>query len=120
MKPELLKILQHTLGLDQYGQGRQYRNHFVAGEDDAVKCRELVSLGCMAERAGNALSGGSPVFHVTPQGIAEVAVHSEKPPKRTHSQRRYSAYLAVADCYESFGHYLKYQSQKNRQERGLA
>ncbi|MHB0986236.1 MAG: hypothetical protein ACYC05_11690 [Sulfuricella sp.] len=26
-----LHILQHSLGLDKYGDGNQYRNHFVTG-----------------------------------------------------------------------------------------
>ena len=62
-----LHILQHSLGLDHYGAGRQYRNHFVTGEgsDDFPLCRELVAEGLMTERAGNELSGGSPVFFVT-------------------------------------------------------
>lgn len=42
-----LRILQHSLGLDQYGAGRQYRNHFVTGEgsDGFPLCRELVAEG---------------------------------------------------------------------------
>lgn len=50
MKPELLHVLQHALGLDQYGQvmsasgdrpvhryagEKTYRNHYVTGDDDA-------------------------------------------------------------------------------------
>lgn len=29
---EQLHVLQHALGLDKYGQGEMYRNHFCAGE----------------------------------------------------------------------------------------
>lgn len=59
MNKELLHILQHSLGLNEYGQGNQYRNHFVAGGDDVRKCRELVALGYMRERKDNGLTGGS-------------------------------------------------------------
>mgnify|MGYP001566408698 CR=1 FL=1 len=69
MRQELLHILRHSLGLDRYGQGDSYRNHFVAGGDDVTKCRELVSLGYMTERQGNELTGGGPLFHVTDLGI---------------------------------------------------
>ena len=101
-----LHILQHSLGLDQYGAGRQYRNHFVTGEgsDDFPLCRELVAEGLMTERAGNALSGGSPVFFVTRAGIDFVAKNSPaKPPEKklTRSQRRYREGLR-ADCGLSF------------------
>jgi len=36
-----LEILQHSLGVDQYGRGEMYRNHFCAGADDEPACREL-------------------------------------------------------------------------------
>ena len=105
-----LHILQHSLGLDQYGAGRQYRNHFVTGEgsDDFPLCRELVAEGLMTERAGNELSGGSPVFFVTRAGIDFVAKNSPaKPPEKklTRSQRRYREWLR-ADCGLSFAEWI--------------
>ena len=77
-----LQILQHSLGLDQYGDGRQYRNHFCTGpgSDDFGICRSLVEDGLMAERAGNALSGGDSIFHVTRSGIDYVALNSPARP----------------------------------------
>ena len=31
MTPEQLHILQHALGVDKFGLGEQYRNHYVGG-----------------------------------------------------------------------------------------
>ena len=105
-----LHILQHSLGLDQYGEGRQYRNHFVTGpgSDDFDDCRELVADGLMTERAGSELSGGSPVFFVTRKGIDFVAQYSPKrppEPKLTRSQKRYREFLR-ADCGLTFKEWL--------------
>ena len=105
-----LHILQHSLGLDQYGDGNQYRNHFVTGEGstDFEDCRALVADGLMTERSGNALSGGCSVFHVTPKGVDFVALNSPKrppEPKLTRSQKRYREFLS-ADCGLSFREWL--------------
>ena len=108
MEKGLLHILQHTLGLNEYCEGRQYRNHFVAGGDDVRKCRELVSLGHMVERKDNGLTGGSPWFSVTQQGIDFVATNSPaRPPepKLTRSQKRYREYLR-ADSGLSFAEWI--------------
>ena len=106
LAPDLLHILQHSLGLNAYGQGASYRNHYVAGETDLVRCRELVLLGYMREHAPSELSGGSPVFLVTTKGRNAVHQESPPPPKRSRGQRRYALYLAC-DCVESFGQWLK-------------
>lgn len=81
MKPELLKILQHTVGVNEYGLGEQYRNHYVAGGDDVTRCRELVSAGLMQERPASEMTGGSPWFAVTAAGLAAIAQHSPKQPR---------------------------------------
>lgn len=114
MNKELLHILQHSLGLDKYGQGSQYRNHYVAGGDDVRKCRELVSLGCMREIQANALTCDEPCFTVTRAGINAVAEHSPQPPKLTRGQQRYRDYVKVADCFEDFGHYLRFKAAEKR------
>jgi len=94
-----LHILQHSLGLDQYGQGSQYRNRFITGEDtsDFPDCRMLVADGLMTERSGNITSGGDSIFQVTQKGIEFVAQNSSPVPKLTRSQRRYLEYLRYAD-----------------------
>lgn len=81
MKTELLHILQHSLGLDEYGRGQQYRNHFVAGGKDVDKCEELTALGMMTKHKPSELSGACPCFHVTAIGISAVATESPAAPK---------------------------------------
>lgn len=105
-----LHILQHSLGLDKYGQGRQYRNHFVTGpgSDDYDNCVSLVADGLMAMRNGSAISGGDPIFSVTQKGIDYVSDNSPKPPpqqKLTRSQKRYQDYLR-SGCDMSFAEWL--------------
>jgi len=103
-----LEILQHSLGVDQYGRGRQYRNYYVAsaGHHSWTELLALVAAGLMGLRPGNAISGGGDVFFVTPAGRDYVAAHSPKPPKLTASQRRYRAFLAE-DSGLLFGEWLK-------------
>ena len=106
-----LHILQHALGLNQFGEGAQYRNHFVTGEGstDFPLCRILVSDGLMVENAASAISGGDPVFVVPGAGKAFVAANSPaRPPAPTltRSQQRYRAWLR-ADCGLSFAEWLR-------------
>jgi hypothetical protein len=107
MDKRLLEILQHAIGVDENGQGVAYRNHFCAGEKDLIACRELVSQGLMEEHPASQLTGGSALFTVTRDGVEAISKHSPKPPKMTRSQKRYRAYLKVADCFGSFKEYLK-------------
>jgi hypothetical protein len=98
---EHLHILQHSLGLDEYGQGRQYRNHFVTGpgSKDWDACRALTDAGLMTENKGHALLPvGDSVFYVTPAGIDFVATNSPKPPKVSRNRRRYAAFMDLTDC----------------------
>jgi hypothetical protein len=112
MEPKLLNILQHSLGVDQYGQGNQYRNHFATGpgSKDFDDCRKLVDMGFMYDHGPRAISGNMHVFCVTPQGVDMVAHESPTPPKRTRSQKRYQDYLDASDCFDDFKHYLDYIS----------
>lgn len=100
LTPKQLHILQHSLGLDDYGRGSFYRNHYVAGPghhsfDD---CRALVASGLMTERLPTALTGGDSSFHVTEAGKVAVATQSPPPPKLSRSQQRYQRYLAARDA----------------------
>lgn len=100
-----LEILQHTLGLDKYGQGTMYRNHFCAGTTDEPICRELVALGYMEEWPPQKML---PYFNcsVTDAGKEAIQRESPKEPKLTRSQERYRAFLDCdSDC--SFGEWLK-------------
>lgn len=112
MTPEQLHILQHALGVDEYGRGNIYRSHYVGGEDE---CRQLVAMGYMTEFPASVLSGGSPWFRVTDAGKRAVREQSPKPPKLTRGQQRYRDYLRVADLI-SFGDWLK---AKKRDSQGV-
>jgi hypothetical protein len=107
MQAEHLHILQHSLGLDQYGRGSFYRNHFVTGEgsDDHPGCMALVAEGLMTRHAGSALTGEMDLFRVTEAGRAAVVEHSLAPPKLTAGQRRYRQWLNL-DGAMSFGQWL--------------
>lgn len=104
-----LEILQHSLGLDEYGQGRAYRNYYVSGEG-CTGWDTLLDL----ERRGllkrhpmpSALTGGGVCFTVTEAGRRYIAEHSPKPPKLTRSQRRYRDFIAE-DCGLRFGEWLR-------------
>lgn len=116
MTPEQLHILQHSLGLDQYGRGPGYRNHFVTGEGstDHPTCMALVELGFMEiRRAKYALYGGDNVFAVTEGGRRAVAAESPAPPKLTRSQQNYRDFLAYdSDC--TFIEYLRMVAESRR------
>lgn len=102
--PALLGILQHSLGVDEYGQGNQYRNHYVAGGIDVERCRQLVDLGYMKERPASAISGGDPWFSVTAAGVGAVAVLSPPaPPPKKRTQ--WDEYLDRDSC-DRFGEWL--------------
>ena len=109
MTKRQLEILQHSLGVDQYGQGPQYRNHFCAGDDDEAVCRELVALGFMKQHA---TTEWLPYFNcsVTEDGKSAMAAESPKPPKLTRSQKRYRQFLKDNRGL-SFGEWLKDQQE---------
>lgn len=119
MEAELLHILQHSLGVNQYGQGEQYRNHFSTGPGgkDFDNCKTLVDLGLMKDLGTREIWGDMHCFVVTQKGKAAVAVESPKPPKVSRSKRRYREYLEIADCFENFKDFLKYDTDRRR---GLA
>ena len=110
--PRQLEILQHSLGVDKYGQGEMYRNRFCAGGDDEPICRELVALGLMQQHP---TTEWLPYFNcsVTDAGKAAVKAESPKPPKLTRSQKRYRQYLA-ADTGMSFMEYCRTADSRSR------
>ena len=109
LTPRQLEILQHSLGVDQYGQGQMYRNHFCADGSDEGICRELVALGFMWEWH-KSYQEMFPYYNcsVTEAGKAAMLAESPKPPKLTRSQKRYRAFLK-ADTGRPFGEWLKDQ-----------
>lgn len=125
MTHSVLKILQHALGRDQYGEtlsrsegGADYRNHFVTGEGcaDLELCRAAVAQGLMKEFPPTALSGGGNIFVVTEAGKAFIKENSPKrppEPKLTRSQKRYRDFLR-ADCGLSFREWLGIRNKPRR------
>lgn len=111
MTTKQLEILQHALGVDQYGQGEMYRNHFCAGGDDETVCRELVALGYMETFVRTYL----PYYNctVTEAGKTMMLAESPKPPKLSRGQRRYREFLN-ADTGGSFGEWLRDAKQRAR------
>lgn len=116
MDSKHLHILQHSLGLDQYGRGTFYRNHFVTGEGskDHADCMALVEIGYMGVRKSHPLAGGDDGFWVTEAGKRAVREHSPSPPKLTRDQQRYQDWLRY-DGSMSFIDYLKWKSRQRRQ-----
>lgn len=103
----ILDILQHALGVDEFGQGEVYRNHFVAGpgHTDYADCLGAADLGLMRHYERKHVVGGH-VFRVTEAGRHYVREHSPQPPKLTRSQRRYRDWLNGPADFMSFGDYL--------------
>ncbi len=108
MKPELLHILQHSLGVDKHGQGRRYRNGFVTGPggNDFNYCQELVAMEMMKDHGPQNISGGMHCFTVTEIGITAMCFHSPPPPKLSRSKERYKAFL-ISGSGMKFGEWIK-------------
>ena len=110
-----LHILQHALGLDDYGRGKAYRNHFVTGPecDNWDLCMGHVEAGRMERHEPRTIFGGGAhcCFTVTEAGRDHVRSTSPKPPKRSRSKRRYEAWLD-ADSGLTFFEWLKAKRYK--------
>lgn len=100
-----LEILQHALGVDRYGQGQMYRNHFCAGVDDEPDCRALVEMGLMQQHLTTEIYRDFNCS-VTSIGIAYVREKSPAPPKLTRAQINYRRFLH-ADLGITFREWLK-------------
>ena len=121
LNPRQLEILQHALGLDEYGRVKYYRddvkyygfaptrNHFCAGGSDETICRELVAMGYMWNWVREYL----PYYNCSVTDEGKEAVRRESPapppePKLTRSQKRYRDFLD-ADSGLSFREWLGYR-----------
>jgi hypothetical protein len=111
-----LHILQHSLGVGDYGDKPSHRNHFCTGpgSSDFDNCRALVADGLMTERAGSAISGGDTIFRVTPAGVDYVALHSPARPKESRSKQRYSRYREYGDGFDSFLSFCRWDADPAR------
>ena len=99
MDAAILHILQHSLGVDRFGRGPQYRNHFVTGEGstDHPDCMKAVAQGLMERHAGSPLTGEMDLFVVTDAGREFVAIHSDKVDRKQKARDRYSRFLDLSD-----------------------
>lgn len=104
MTPRQLEILQHALGVDEYGiTPKGYtpytRNHFCAGDRDEENCRALVAMGFMVQHE---TTEWLPYFNcsVTTEGMKAMHLSSAKPPVLTRSQKRYQEYLDFSDAFD--------------------
>lgn len=108
-----LHILQHSLGLNQFGRGKAYRNRFVTGPgctgfDTCLILAEAGLMVRMTEWENDPLCGGAgaSLFMVTEKGREIVMLKSLPEPKLTRGQKRYRDYLR-SDCGLSFGEWLR-------------
>jgi hypothetical protein len=106
-----LHILQHSLGVDEFGKGTQYRNHYVGGEED---CRPLVAMGYMIEHPPRAIFIGNSCFTVTAEGKKAMREESPNPPKLTRSQKRYRRFLNE-DTEFTFREFLSRERETRRE-----
>jgi hypothetical protein len=113
MTREQLHVLQHSLGLDKYGQGEMYRNHFCAGGKDVAICQSLIDLGYMQQFP---TTKHLPYFNcnVTESGKEAVKRESPAPPMLTRGQKRYRQFLK-ADTGMKFGDWLAVAPRPPRQ-----
>jgi hypothetical protein len=109
-----LHILQHALGLDEYGQrkGPEYRNRYVIGPDcdGWAMCIAHVEAGRMTRWDGcQSWTGGMSSFSVTELGRAYIREHSPPAPRMSRGKRRYQRWLDIADARPDmkFGEWLK-------------
>lgn len=116
MRKDQLQILQHSLGVDEYGRTPKgftpyTRNHFCAGESDEPTCRELVAKGYMEQHP---TTKWLPYFNCSVTNIGIKAMHEESPPapKLSAGQKRYRDFLD-ADTGESFGEWLRDRKKEN-------
>ena len=109
LTPEQLQILQHSLGVDEYGRGPISRNYFCAGSGDEDICRSLVAMGYMKTFKRSYLTYYN--CTVTESGKSAMLAESPHAPKLTRSQQRYRRYLK-SNTGESFRDWLKYESQR--------
>lgn len=94
---QLLHVLQHSLGVDEYGRGEMYRNYFCtgAGTVDYPVCMEAVRRELMSPpRPGGKIYGDMDFFYVTELGKAYVRSFSPVAPVISRSKRRYARFLA--------------------------
>lgn len=109
----ILAVLQHALGVDQFGRGEQYRDHFVCGPGHHSYdcCIAAVGQGLMVRRESKMFGDNGSLFLVTDEGRRWMTANSPAPPKLTRSQQTYRRYTD-ADCCLSFGDWLGMEARR--------
>jgi hypothetical protein len=104
LTPRQLEILQHALGVDEYGlTPKGYvpytRNRFCAGAADEPDCRGLVEMGYMVEHER---TEWLPYFNcsVSVAGMKAMHAASAKPPKVSRSTKRFAEYMQFSDAFD--------------------
>ena len=109
MTKEQLHILQHSLGVNEYGQGEMYRNYYVGYSPGIF---DLIAADYMVAGRKDEITGGDRCYHVTEIGKAAMLAQSPKPPKLTQSQKRYREFLNAADAFNcTFREWLKMRKE---------
>ena len=133
MPPDLLHILQHSLGCDQFGRptplGRIpnwddefgcYRNRFVTDprSPDGQKCQQLVAQGFMNDHGAQRLAGGMHCYTVSQAGYDAMKAASPAPPKVSKAKHRWSAYRAMREVADiTFEEYLRWPGRQEHEAR---
>uniref|UniRef100_A4WTA8 Uncharacterized protein n=1 Tax=Cereibacter sphaeroides (strain ATCC 17025 / ATH 2.4.3) TaxID=349102 RepID=A4WTA8_CERS5 len=79
MTPRQIELARHALGLPNRRK-QSYRNHFVTGPGapDYDAWEAMVTDGFAKKFRGGALSGGDPVFILTPKGAMAALERGER------------------------------------------
>lgn len=118
LSPQLLHILQHSLGADEYGRiPMEYRNHFCTdgGTTDFMLCRQLVAIGLMKDHGERGIAGGMFIFSVTNAGRKAMRDQSPPPPKLSKGQERYRRYLEADGYFPSFREFLRHETEQEKE-----
>jgi len=93
--PEQLHILRHSLGLNDSGEGREYRNHFATDAEtkDGLDCQRLCALGLMRDTGTLAVWSHLRCYTVTGEGVDFVRAHKHtlKTPQTAGAANDYTA-----------------------------
>ncbi len=98
-----LHCLRHALGLDDNGNGREYRNYYATDPGDKT-IFALEKLGDMEAYTTMDTSSGLVYYRVTDKGKARVKAC--RPPPLSRSKKRYRMFLET-DSGLSFLEWLK-------------
>lgn len=121
MTPEHLHILQHSLGVDQYGCSAHrpnlddfhgcYRNRFITTPDcsDGRQCQELVAQGWMQDHGPQRMAGGMHCYTVTDSGYMAMKSASPAPPKKSRSKDRFQRFRESDGVFPSFRAFLAFE-----------